>query len=472
MTVHTPVILAENRGLRLLRRVRRDLLGEFVRMMRRHGDFTWMELGGHRVLMLNDATGIQHVLQDNAASYRKSHFNQVLRPLLGDSIFLSEGATWRKQRHEAAPVFSSGNFAEMTTQIVGATESMLNRWTPHIARDEPLCLNNETMTYTLDVVLRALFHEAREGVAPDMQTALVTLLREAEHRIWSPLNLPQSLTYKIPKYRRARQFLDNLVGELAEARRCNAAYPDDLLSRLVAGYGTSTHEQAALHDQIKSFLLAGHETTANGLVWTFCHLSRHPEIARRVTQEVDQILGDTLPTFESVKNLNYTRQVFDEVLRLYPPVWTMSRTAAADDMIPLDNGDRIALPRDTVVMMSGYAVHRREKYWDNPEAFDPDRFAPEAVATRPKFSWFPFGGGPRLCLGFRFAQIESIVAIAMVVQRYRLCLVPGQNIAPMPIITLRPNGAVLFNIRPRGNKTCPVNFSAAQNAVPRCPMNF
>lgn len=381
--------------------------------------------------------------------YRKAHFNSVLRPLLGNSIFLSEGEEWRKQRKEAAPVFASGNFAEMTQRIVGATETMLARWSGRIARSEPVCLNVETMWFTLDVVLRALFHEDRENIALDMQSALATLLREAEHRIWAPVNLPQNLIYKIPKYRRAQTFLNNLVGDLAEARRANGAYPDDLLSRLVANYGTSPEEQTALHDQIKSFLLAGHETTANGLVWTFYHLSQHPEIMRRLVREVDSVLGNSAPTFENIKELHYTRQVFDEVLRLYPPVWTMSRTAMMDDVIPLDNGDQIALPKDTVVMMSGYATHRCEKYWENPEAFDPDRFAPEQVQRRPKFAWFPFGGGPRLCLGFRFAQIESVVAIAMVLQRYRLSLVPGQHITPLPIITLRPNGSVLFNIKLR-----------------------
>jgi len=305
------------------------------------------------------------------------------------------------------------------------------------------------MWFTLDVVLRALFHESKEGIAQKMQTALVDLLREAEDRIWAPFNLPQWFVLRLPKYRAAKKFLDNTVHELIGARRDNKAYPEDLLSRLVTNYGSSPKELNLLRDEVMAYLLAGHETTANGLAWAFYHLSLHPKIQKEVMAEIDKVLGDAQPTLENIAKLTYTRQVFDEILRLYPPVWTISRESLHDDLIPLESGDKIKVSKGTTIMLCAYAVHRREAYWQNPEAFDPDRFNPDQMQTRPKFSWFPFSGGPRLCLGFRFAQVESLIALAMIAQHYTLELIPGQDVQPVPTITLRPNGPMLFRITPR-----------------------
>lgn len=438
------------RGLRLLRDVRRDPLGYFTRLMQQEGAFAWLHLGGRPLLMLNDTTGIQHILQDNAENYRKARFNSVLRPLLGDGIFLSEGALWRKQRQESAPAFAAGKFDAMLPAIIAATEAMLRRWEPRAARHEPIDLTLETMQFTLDVLLRALFHEARDGIAADMQKELGILLREAEGRSWSPFNLPQPLVMMTPTYRRAMGFLDGLVHGLIAARRNSGEYPEDLLSRLIANYGLSAADQKLLRDQVISFLLAGHETTAHGLAWSFYCLGAHPIQRQKMLHEVDEVLRGEMPTLDTLRRLSYTRHVFDEALRLYPPVWTMSREALQDDVIPLDDGGRIPLPKDTVVMLCDYAVHRREAYWPDPEAFYPERFRPETSDARPKFAWFPFGGGARLCLGFRFAQIESLTAMSMITQKYVLSLLPGQTVRPLPIITLRPSGPILFHLKPRG----------------------
>lgn len=449
----TPEVPAERRGIKLALRIKRDPLAYFTRLMREEGPFAWYALRGQRILMLNDATGIEHVLQHGFEKYRRGRYNGVLKPLLGNGIFLSEGSIWWKQRQETAPVFAGGNFPEMTQQMVGAADAMLQRWGPRIARGEPIDFNVEAMWYTLDVVLRALFHEAKDGIAADVKAALGVVLKEAESRIWAPFSLPQNWVMRLPKYRMALEFLRGIVESLIAERRANGAYPEDLLSRLIASYGHAPEEQSVLRDQLISFLAAGHETTANGLAWAFYQLSLHPHVMREMTAEIDSILGGKPPTHESVKALTYTRQVFDETLRLHPPAWTMSRDALEDDLVPLEDGRRISVPKGSVVMMCTYAVHRRDIYWENPEAFDPDRFSPAAVAGRPRFAWFPFGGGPRLCIGFRLAQIESIVAMAMIAQRYRLVLVPGQDIRPEPIITLRPSGQMLFHVRERAPET-------------------
>ena len=468
MKIDLPSVPKERRGLRLLLNVHRDPLDFFSQLMHKEGAYAWLNLQGLPLLMLNDATGIEHVLKANAKNYRKGRFNKVLKPLLGNGIFLSEFETWRYQRKTSAPVFSNGNFEDMLQQMIAATEAMFERWQPRIARGEPIDITLEMMWFTLDVLLRALFHEARDGVAGGVQQALGVLLKEAEGRIWSPFNLPQSFILSLPKYRRSMQFLQDIVHDLVEKRRNNQAYPKDLLSLLIESY-KSPEEYLFLRDQVMSFLLAGHETTAHGLAWSFYNLGLHPVQKKTLIDEVDAVLGSNKPTLESVKNLNYTTQVFQEVLRLYPPVWTMSRETLGEDQIPLDNGEKIHLPKGTVIMLCGYAVHRRETYWENPEAFDPERFSADAVAARPEFAWFPFGGGPRLCLGFRFASMESVIALAMIMQRYHMALVPGQKIEPQPIITLRPSGPILFKITERQQIASGQTLAVKQLAEGKCP---
>ncbi len=473
-----PMIPPGRRGLSLILQLRRDPLQFFTDLMVEEGAYAWLNLNGTRLLMLNDAVGISHVLQDNAENYRKGRFNKVLKYFLGRSMFLSEGGTWKQMRRESAPAFATTNLDAMTADMVLAVEAMFERWTPRIARQESIDIGAEMMSLTLDVVLRALFHESRQNVADKLQRSLGLLLSEAEGRIWSPLNLPQSMVLRLPKYRGALDFIRELVHELIAARQQNNAYPSDLLSRLIATYGLSTATGLELRDQVMAFLLAGHETTAHGLAWSLYNLARHPAQDQTLQREVDMVLPLEGITLSDINKLHYTRQVFDEALRLYPPVWTLSRESLIEDTIPLDNGETLSIPKDTVVMLCCYAAQRREKYWQNPEAFDPDRFNTENSRGRPKFAWFPFGGGPRLCLGIRFAQIESVLALALIKQRYTLALVPGQHREPVPVITLRPNGPMLFRVRERkpisticASTTNSIAPNSHDHGIATCPMH-
>jgi cytochrome P450 len=297
--------------------------------------------------------------------------------------------------------------------------------------------------FTLDAFLRALYHETREGLASSMQSSLGVILKEAEDRMWAVASLPQAIAYRLPRYRKSMDFLFEITRELIANRQAGRGYPEDLLSRLVEGL---SEEQQSLHDEVLAYILAGHDTTAHAISWSLYMLSRFPAERRLVEAEIGQVLDDSAMSMQHIKQLTYTRQVLDEVMRLYPPVWTMSREATGPDSIPLDDGSKLDFPAGAAVMMCQYAVHRRETYWPNPEAFEPWRFDAKAAAARPKYAWFPFGGGPRMCLGFRFAQVESVMALAMILQRYELSLIAGQHIEPDPIITLRPNGQVLYRV--------------------------
>jgi cytochrome P450 len=454
-----------HKGIPVLWAIRKHPTLFFTKLMLEEGDYAWLNVGGRDMLMLNDATGIEYVLQKNSKNYCKGYFHNFLKPLFGNSMFLNEGAVWREGRERAAPVFANGNFDEIVRQMALAAETMFERWDKLSERGEPVDMTIEMTRFALDALLRALFHSSKDEVAVEMRTSLGVILKDVESRFWSVISLPKVIAYNLPKYRNAQKFLRALVTGLIEKRKQDLAYPEDLLSRLVNDFGFTADEEKLLYDEVLSFVLAGHDTTAHGLAWSLYTIGRYPEILKRIRAELLDVLGDREPTLTDIKSLSYVGQVFSEVMRLYPPVWTMSREAIDEDKIPFDEGGTLRVSPGTTIMMCHYAVHRREKYWRNPEAFDPERFRPEAVAARPKFAWFPFGGGPRVCLGQRFAQVEAILALAMMFQRYEMTLLPGQEVKPEPIITLRPDSPILFKLRKlESNGRAPIHAGASGGA--------
>lgn len=460
------------KGISLIPTIRKDPLAYFLNLGIKNGSYTWLSLMGSPVLFLNDATAIEYILSRNDKNYHKSKYNEGLAPLLGTGIFFSEGELWRKQRRDTAPVFSGGNFPDFTQRIAEATEAMLKRWESAAATGKPIDMMEETMRLTLDVVLRALFHEGSEAALCNMRGILGTMLRMAEDRIWSIGNLPLRLILMLPKYSRTLRFLNELTTDLVSRRKANKAYPEDLLSRLIDVHADTAKDKKLLHDNIISFLTAGHETTANALTWAFYELGIHTEIRNKLISEVDDVTEGNTPDMEMVKKLQYTRQVINETLRLYPPVWTISRRVLQNDVIPLEDGRTLEVPKDATVMLCAYSVQRREKYWDDPESFTPEHFSIAEINKRPKFSWFPFGGGARLCLGFKFAEVESLIAISMVYQKYNLKLIPGQKIEPQPMITLRPDRPVLFRVTSRvgSNIEMSAPLLAGETSSAGCPM--
>lgn len=439
----------ERTGPFFLYNLRHNLLNYFVNLMQETGAYACYKILNNRVILLNDTTAIRYLFVDNYKNYHKSRYNDVLKPVLGGGIFLSEDEDWRQQRHEAASMFANGRFPEMTEQMAAAAHSMFNRWDKKITAGEHIDINLETMWYALDVALRAFFHQEKEEIAQGVQEHLGNLLREAEGRIWSILKLPQKWTMKLPKYRKSLSFLHDITTELIEERKRSSVYPDDLLSRAIQSCDGSSKSLKILQDKVMSYLTSAHETTANAMAWTWFELGQRPEILKRMISEIDQLVGHRSPTYDDIKQMDYTRHVFEETLRLYPPVWTMSREALNDDHVPLDDGSKLAIKRGDTIMLSPYVIHRREEYWPYPIAFDPERFMKNNETNRSMLSYFPFGGGARLCLGFRFAQIEAVVLMVMMVQRYDMTLIPGQNIVPEPMITLRPSQPVWFKMRHR-----------------------
>lgn len=455
-----------NKGLSLLGRIRKDPLTFFTQLGTTKGSYAWLSLMGSPVLFLNDAVAIEHVFRGDPKLYHKGKYNDGVRPLLGQGVFLAEEDLWNRQRRDIASVFSGSNFTEFTSDVAAAADEMMVRWEKYAHSDQDIDIHYEMLCFALDVVLRTLYHETSAKTTKEISASLGTMLKLAESRIWSVLPLPMPIAVRLPKYAKTLQVLDEIAAGFIAARQKSQGYPKDLLSRLVDCYSGSQEDQRLLRDNVMSFLLAGHETTANGITWAFYELGRHPNMRQRVLEEAERVLVGETVTYDQVKQLSFTSQVVSETLRLYPPVWTMSRQMVGDDIIPLEDGRTLRAPKGSTIMLCAYSIHRRERYWDDPESFLPERFRPGQEKTRPRYSWIPFGGGPRLCIGFKLAELESILVLAKAFKKFDLRLVPGQAVKQEPIITLRPDRPVMYRIRLREQNLNTAEASCELEAPP------
>ncbi len=425
-----------------------DRLSYFVRLSQDYGSITRYYIGPSPILMLNRAEHVKRVLQDNQQNYRKSRYYEKVRPILGEGIFLSEGKVWLEQRRTLSPAFRRSAMTQITEGIIDATDDLLDDWRARADTGEPIDVAQSMLALTLDVVFRSLLNVPLGREAAVVSDHLANVLREAERRVWSLVPLSEHLPTKRKRtFKRSLAYLHDLVDDVIAQRRGDPDKHEDLLSHLFAARRDPTLEAMRgerFRDQIMSVILAAQEATANALSWTWYLLSTHPEIGLKVYAEARRVLGDRRPEFGDIQRLGYTRQVFDEVLRLYPPLWTLSRDALGPDRL-----GQVEIAEGDTLMLCPYAIHRNPLYWENPEAFDPDRFAPEQAERRPLYAYFPFSGGPRNCIGKRFGIIEGQLVIAMIARAMRLDLVSGRRIEPEPMITLRPRGAVPMTLHGR-----------------------
>ena len=416
----------------------RDPLTLFLNSTRAHGDVVKFRFGPYDYFLLNDAEAVKHLLVDHHKNYTKSRNYKGLKLILGEGLITSEGEHWRRQRKLAQPAFHKERLASFVACFANDTASMLDRW----ARDRltELDVHEEMMRLTFRIVGRTLLSVDVDGAAREIGEALSVVLHHANEYaeslvpipIWVPL--PENFRFK-----RAIKVLDDLVyGIIAERRRSggSGAQHDDLLALLMEAVDEQTRETMTdlqLRDEVMTLVLAGHETTANALSWTWALLSRHPDVERKLRAEVDAVLQGRAPTADDLPNLRYTAMVVQEAMRLYPPVWIFERQAIEADTIL-----GFSIPKGSIVGVSPYALHRNARYWENPEGFDPERFSTARSSSRPRHAYLPFAVGPRQCIGNAFALMEAQVIVAMMVQRHRLELVPGEKVEPDPKVTLRP----------------------------------
>jgi len=428
--------------------LRRDPIQLFLDAWRAYGDVVRLPLaGGRHGYLLAHPDHVRHVLQENHANYRKDpRSNEKLKETLGEGLLTAEGEHWLSQRRLMQPAFHRQRVAAFGTLMTERTLAMLDRWEQHARTGAPLEVASEMMQLTFEIIGRAMFGADLRDLAPTVARALAVGLEHTMRRIQAYPDLPPWLP--LPdnlRFRRALRDLDRVVYRVIEGRRAATDAPDDLLSLLLhardEGSGARMDDRQ-LRDEVMTILLAGHETTAVALTWSWYLLSRHPEVRRRLQAELSAVLGDRPPTVEDLAHLPYTHMVVQEAMRLYPPAWVISRVPLADDAV-----DGFRLPAGEVVFLSPYVTHRHPAFWENPEGFDPERFAPERSAGRPRFAYFPFGGGPRLCIGNSFALQEAQLILATIARQYQLDLVPGHPVALHPLITLRPRYGMPMTVR-------------------------
>ncbi|HLH97632.1 MAG TPA: cytochrome P450 [Xanthobacteraceae bacterium] len=437
--------------LEFLRRVREDQLSILTE------DLFGQDIAYSRILFLhsfiiNKPEYIEHVLLGNQRNYRKSDFlRRILGPLLGQGLLISEGEFWRRQRRIAAPAFHARRVAEFITAMTACTEARLDRWR---SRGAPFDMANEMYELTLEIVARTMFSTNISGDMASLRrlTDVVVALRPS---LLDLLGFPQWLPRpQAAAYRRAIAEFEALVARLLAERRADGRDRGDLLSMLLAARDPETGEGMSdrqLRDEILTILLAGHETVANALSWTWYLLAQNPEAEARLHEELARVLGGRPPRFAELAELKWTGMVIDEAMRLYPPAHSIGRTALGEDHI---GGLRV--PPGANLTISIYLTHRNPNLWPDPERFDPTRFAPEALAARHRFAYLPFGGGPRICIGNSLAIAEAKAILATIAQHYRVRLAAGRPVEPIGLVTLRPKNGVWVTLEPRSDAAATV----------------
>jgi cytochrome P450 len=408
------------------------------------GPLCYTRLLGKRIYFVNDAEYVKRILLDNVANYPKSAtYRNNLRPFLGDGLLISEGEFWKRQRRLAQPAFHLRRLKALAAAMAEAAARMTADWQPGRVIDAMAAMNAVTM----DIVARTLLGADLRGDIAEVGAAMSVLQEETGRvRPAAFFELPEILVRPRGRaFREAVATLDRVVGRVVAARRASGETRDDLLSMLLEARDEETGEgmtDRQLRDELVTLFLAGHETTAIALTWTFHLLGQNPRAEAILQGEVDEVLGErAAPAFEDLERLPYARMVAEEALRLYPPAYVFSRRAVAEDRL-----GPYRMPAGAHIVISPYALHRRPDYWPEPDAFWPERFAPGARTDRPKLAYLPFGGGPRICIGNSFAMMEHAIVLATVARRWRLESIPGREVRTEPRITLRPRGGLQMRL--------------------------
>jgi cytochrome P450 len=410
------------------------------RMAARYGDVAFWRFLHVSSYFFAHPKDIESVLVTRYRSFTKGIGTRANPELFGNGLLTSEGDYWLRQRRLSQPAFHRTRIAAYADIMAREADRMLDTW----REGQQLDIHREMMQTTLAIATRTLF-----GV--DLGPRMLVVAQAMDDFIRQNAGLSiWRLFFKVPTPSRRRflggvQALDEIVyGIIAERRAGEMG--EDLLSDMLRAQDTdgSAMSDKQLRDEVMTMLLAGHETTALTLSWAWYLLASHPEAQARLNQEVDRVLIGRLPTAADVPSLAYTNNVVRESMRLYPPAWVISRRAAEDVTI-----GAFTLPAGSNVIVSPWVTHRDPRFFPNPESFDPDRWSPEYEQNLPKFAYFPFGGGPRSCIGNSFALMEAAILLASVAQRFEVNLVAGHKVEPMPSITLRPANGVHVRLRQR-----------------------
>ena len=419
-----------------------DSLAVFGKWASEYGDIFYYRAAWLHVYFLNHPDLIEGVLVRNYQNFLKDRVIRNSRWFFGDGLLTNEGESWLRQRRLSQPAFHRERIASYAKIMTDHAEQMLASWSDGDIRD----IHQEMMQLTLRIVVRALFNVEAEEIGT-ISSAMNILMRNSTGiRMLIPPLFRHLPTPAMIEFRRAIRQLDDTVYRIIAAHRANQNDSGDLLSMLMQARdedgGCMSDKQ--LRDEVLTFLLAGHETTALALSWTWHLLGQNPGAEARLHEELDRVLAGRAPGFGDLRDLAYVERVIKESMRLYPPAWGVARTVVKDFEI---GGYRI--PAGSNVVMSQWVMHRDPRYFPEPEKFDPDRWLSERSQKLPRFAYFPFGGGPRQCIGNSFAMMEATLLLAAIAQRFQFRAVPGDPIVPVPSFTLRPKHGIRMTLQAR-----------------------
>jgi cytochrome P450 len=423
---------------------RKDAPCFLLQTARQYGDLAYFKLGKQNVYLLSHPDYVRDVLITNQHSFIKSRMLQRSKVLLGEGLLTSEAPLHTRQRRLVQPAFHRERLSGYGETMVAYAARTRDQW-----RDgETLDIAAEMTRLTLAVVAKTLFNADVEAEAHEIGEALTAILHLFEIVMMPFSELLEKLPVpSVRRFRRAKIRLDETIYRIINDRRRSGEDRGDLLSMLLLaqdeeGTGGMTDEQ--VRDESLTLFLAGHETTANALTWTWYLLSQHPQVEERFHQEIDRVLNGRMPSPSDFARLSYVEMVFAESLRLFPPAWAIGRMAKKDYEV-----GGYTIEPGSIVMTSPYVVHRDPRFYPEPERFDPERWTAERKAARPKFAFFPFGGGSRVCIGEHFAWMEGVLMLATLGQRWRLRLQPGHPVDHRALITLRPKHGMRMTLQKR-----------------------
>ncbi len=420
---------------------RRDPLGYLMDNARRYGDVVLIMFGKWPGYQINHPDDVQQVLVKQAHKFHKAIiYKSTLSEYLGNGLLISDGDFWRRQRSLAQPAFHHRRVQAYADVMTEYSVQLRESWRAGETRD----IAHEMMSLTLFIVAKTLFDADIRGEQNQIAEALEVLLRSVIEQSQKIIHLPDWVP--TPARQRKRWSIDTLheiTMDIIRQRRASGEDKGDLLSMLISAESETgermTDEQ--VRDEALTIVLAGHETTANALTWTFYLLSEHPEVEARLREEIVSVLGGQPPTLADLPRLTYTEQVIKESMRLYPPAWSFARSAIEETEL-----GGYLIPKHSTVIILPYVIHRDSRWFADPERFDPERFSPERESDIPKYAYLPFGGGPRICIGNAFAMMEAKIILASILQRWRLQRVSNAPVVPEPLVTLRPKGGLPMRI--------------------------
>ncbi len=433
--------------LQLMRNFQNDLLGFTSGNFAKYGGIWKIEAGKEIQYMISEPDLIQEITVKQADKFHKSsdyvNPEKGLARFLGTGLLTNDGEFWKRQRKLVAPAFHTKRIEAYAQSMVDATQAMLDRWSGQAGLD----VDDEMMRVTLQIVVKTLFNVDISAEATRIGDAMTALQEMVGNNSIVEAFLPTWIpTPQRARSQKAVRDLDEIVYRLIADWKKEGKDNGDLLSMLMLtrddeGNGMSDKQ---VRDEAVTLFLAGHDTTANTLNWTWYLLAQNPEIEGKLHHEIDTVLGGNVPTLADLRRLPYSEMVIKEAMRLFPPAYFFGRVAVDDVQL----GD-FRTAKGTGIGISSYAVHRDARWWDEPEAFRPERFSPENAEKIRKYSYIPFGAGPRVCIGFSFAMMEAQLMLVMIAQRYALRLSAGQIVTPNPLLTMKPKGGLHMRLAER-----------------------